>query len=147
MHYSRRSTQSHPAHSQSLISTHTTNRHRVLTAHHTMSAPSIILVGAGGYLGKPVTQELLANRSRFDRIAILTQESKRAKFAEHEASGFELVLGALDSPDSFRGTACHTLLPHKLANWVQVSILLSVCSVTTLWNSNPPSSTPPSLLA
>lgn len=69
-----------------------------------MSAPSIILVGAGGYLGKPVTQELLAHRSRFNRIAILTQDSKKAKFAEHEASGFELVIGALDSTISFKGT-------------------------------------------
>ncbi|KAH7385212.1 hypothetical protein DE146DRAFT_759474 [Phaeosphaeria sp. MPI-PUGE-AT-0046c] len=68
-----------------------------------MSAPSIILIGASGYLGKPVTQEILAHRSRFDRIAILTQESKKAKFAGHEANGFELVIGAIDSPESFQG--------------------------------------------
>lgn len=96
-----------------------------------MSAPSIILIGAGGYLGKPVTQELLANRSRFNRIAILTQESKKAKFAEHEASGFELVLGALESPDSFRGTTCDTLLHYGLANKIQASMSCYACSETT----------------
>lgn len=42
-----------------------------------MSAPSILLIGAGGYLGGPVARELLANRSRFNRIAILTEESKK----------------------------------------------------------------------
>ena len=71
-----------------------------------MSAPSILLIGAGGYLGGPVTQELLANRSRFNRIAILTEEAKKQKFVEHKAKGFELVLGAFDSPDSFQGSAC-----------------------------------------
>jgi uncharacterized protein YbjT (DUF2867 family) len=67
-----------------------------------MFAPSILLIGAGGYLGNPVTHEILANRSRFDRIAILTEESKKTKFAGHEKKGFELVLGAFDSPDSFK---------------------------------------------
>ena len=71
-----------------------------------MSAPSILLIGAGGYLGGPVSRELLANRSRFSRVAILTEESKKQKFAEHEAKGFELVLGAFDSLDSFKGSAC-----------------------------------------
>jgi uncharacterized protein YbjT (DUF2867 family) len=79
-----------------------------------MSAPSILLIGAGGYLGGPVTQELLANRSRFNRIAILTQESKKEKFTEHEAKGFELVLGAFDSPDSFKGFARGLSLRYEL---------------------------------
>ena len=79
-----------------------------------MSTPSILLIGAGGYLGGPVTRELLANRSRFNRIAILTEESKKQKFAEHEAEGFELVLGAFDSPDSFKGPACDFSMRHEL---------------------------------
>jgi uncharacterized protein YbjT (DUF2867 family) len=72
-----------------------------------MSAPSILLIGAGGYLGTPVTQEILVNRSRFNRIAVLTEESKKTKFAGHEKKGLELVLGAFDSPDSFKGSACN----------------------------------------
>jgi uncharacterized protein YbjT (DUF2867 family) len=79
-----------------------------------MSAPSILLIGAGGYLGNPVTQEILANRSRFDRIAILTEESKKTKFAGHEKKGFQLVLGAFDSPGSFKGSAYNLLTQHGL---------------------------------
>jgi N-acetyl-gamma-glutamylphosphate reductase len=79
-----------------------------------MSAPSIILIGAGGYLGGPVTVALLANRSRFNRIAILTEESKKQKFAEQEAKGFELIIGALDSSDSFKGSVRHSSMPHEL---------------------------------
>lgn len=79
-----------------------------------MSAPSILLIGASGYLGGPVTRELRANRSRFNRIAILTQDAKKQKFAEYEAKGFELVLGAIDSPDSFKGPACDFSMRHEL---------------------------------
>lgn len=68
-----------------------------------MTAPSVLIIGAGGYVGGPMTQEILANRSRFNRIAILTNESKKQKFAKHEAKGFELVLGPFDSPESFKG--------------------------------------------
>ena len=76
----------------------------ILSTHETMSAPSIIVIGAGGYLGGLVTKEILADRLRFNRIAILTNESKKQKFSEHQAKGFELVLGAFDSPESFKGS-------------------------------------------
>ena len=82
-----------------------------------MPAPSIILVGASGYVGVPVTKEVLANRSRFNRIAILTGEAKKHKFAEHEARGFELILGAFDSPDSFKGSARDFLVLRELTKY------------------------------
>lgn len=68
------------------------------------SPPSVLIIGASGYLGKPMCAEFLAQRSKFKRIAILTTEEKKAKFAKVEADGLELVLGSFTDPSSFKGS-------------------------------------------
>jgi uncharacterized protein YbjT (DUF2867 family) len=61
-------------------------------------APSILLIGASGLLGKPVVEELLAQKERFDRIGILADPSRKGKFASYESQGVDLVVGSyLDS--------------------------------------------------
>jgi short subunit dehydrogenase-like uncharacterized protein len=68
-----------------------------------MSSPSVLLIGASGYVGRLVSDEMLRNRSRFSRLAILTVETNKSKFAKVKAEGMEIVLGPFDSVDSFQG--------------------------------------------
>lgn len=74
--------------------------------------PSVLIIGAGGYLGKPMCEEFLAQKSKFKRIAILTTEERKAKFRTVEADGLELVLGSFLDPSSFRGIQVHHQLHH-----------------------------------
>lgn len=69
--------------------------------------PSVLIIGAGGYVGKPVCDEFLAQKSKFKRIAILTTEERKAKFASVAADGLELVLGSFLDPSSFKGIRSH----------------------------------------
>ncbi|KAF2804626.1 NAD(P)-binding protein [Mytilinidion resinicola] len=68
-----------------------------------MASPSVILIGASGWLGNYVSLEFLRNRSSFTRLAILTEEHKRHKFADVEAKGFELIIGSYTDAASFKG--------------------------------------------
>lgn len=68
-----------------------------------MLRPSVILVGAGGYLGRIVVAQFLAQRVQFARIAILADPSKISKFNDMQKEGIEIVSGSFYSPDSFKG--------------------------------------------
>ncbi|KAI9149946.1 NAD(P)-binding protein [Paramyrothecium foliicola] len=71
-----------------------------------MSSPSVLVLGASGFLGEYVSQELIRQRSRFSRVAILTEVSKRHKFEAVEKQGIEIVLGSFKDADSFKGQSC-----------------------------------------
>lgn len=65
-----------------------------------MSSQSVLLIGASGYIGRFVAQELLAQKSKFARVAILADPSKVDKFAEISSQGMEIVVGSFLSPRS-----------------------------------------------
>ena len=67
------------------------------------SGPSILLVGASGYIGRPLAQEFIRQKDKFSRLAILTEESKKDKFSEVVAQGFEHVYGSFHDVESFKG--------------------------------------------
>lgn len=69
-----------------------------------MSKPSILLLGASGYLGVPMVAEFLNQRSKFDRLAILTDSTRVHKFEDAVSKGVELVVGSYFDASSFKGT-------------------------------------------
>ncbi|KAM3072514.1 hypothetical protein ACMFMG_009312 [Clarireedia jacksonii] len=68
-----------------------------------MSSQSVLLIGASGFLGRYMTQEFLAQKSKFARVAILADPSKVDKFAEVSQQGMEIVVGSFLEPSSFNG--------------------------------------------
>lgn len=67
-------------------------------------APSILLIGAGGAIGTPLVQEFIRQKLSFFRIAILASDaSKKAKFAEAEAAGIEVIVGSYLDVSSYKG--------------------------------------------
>ncbi|RFU25232.1 hypothetical protein B7463_g11094, partial [Scytalidium lignicola] len=82
-----------------------------------MSSQSVLLIGAGGYLGRVVVKEFLNQKSKFARVAILVDPSKVNKFAEEAKSGMEVVIGSFLEPGSFKGfnTVISMLGNHAMA--------------------------------
>jgi uncharacterized protein YbjT (DUF2867 family) len=68
-----------------------------------MPSQSVLLIGAGGYIGRTVSQEFLSQKPKFARIAILADASKVEKFAEISKEGMEVVVGSFFEPSSFKG--------------------------------------------
>jgi hypothetical protein len=68
-----------------------------------MSSQSVLLIGASGYIGRIVAQEFLSQKTKFARVAILTDASKVDKFAEISSQGMEIVVGSFLEPSSFKG--------------------------------------------
>jgi nucleoside-diphosphate-sugar epimerase len=57
-------------------------------------APSVLVIGASGSVGQPLVKEFQHQRSRFRRVAILSELSKAHKFSAAHNNGIELVLGS-----------------------------------------------------
>ncbi|KAJ6449797.1 hypothetical protein C8R45DRAFT_123869 [Mycena sanguinolenta] len=57
-------------------------------------APSVLVIGASGSVGEPLVKEFQRQRSRFGRVAILSEPSKAHKFSAAQNNGIELVLGS-----------------------------------------------------
>ena len=68
-----------------------------------MSSQSVLLIGAGGYIDRVISQEFLTQKSKFARVAILADASKVDKFAEISKKGIEIVVGSFLEPNSFKG--------------------------------------------
>jgi uncharacterized protein YbjT (DUF2867 family) len=68
-----------------------------------MPSPSVLLIGAGGYIGRAVSKEFLSQKSKLARVAILADVSKVEKFAEISKEGMEVVVGSFFEPSSFKG--------------------------------------------
>jgi uncharacterized protein YbjT (DUF2867 family) len=66
-------------------------------------APSIIILGASGNVGPFIIAELLNQRSKFNRIAILAAPEKVDKFADAKSKGVEIVVGSFLDSVSFTG--------------------------------------------
>jgi hypothetical protein len=56
--------------------------------------PSVLLIGAGGAFGIPVTQEFIRQKSKFSRTAILSAPEKVGKFAHLNGQSIEVVAGS-----------------------------------------------------
>ncbi|KAJ7302721.1 hypothetical protein DFH08DRAFT_927703 [Mycena albidolilacea] len=57
-------------------------------------APSVIIIGASGALGRPLVEEFQRQRARFGSVAILSDPAKAHKFSEVQKSGIEVVIGS-----------------------------------------------------
>ncbi|KAJ6512544.1 hypothetical protein C8R45DRAFT_890274 [Mycena sanguinolenta] len=59
-----------------------------------MTAPSILIIGASGALGRPLVEEFQRQRARFSRVAILSDPAKVHKFNEVQKNGIEVISGS-----------------------------------------------------
>ncbi|KAJ7111846.1 hypothetical protein C8R44DRAFT_632522 [Mycena epipterygia] len=57
-------------------------------------APSVLIIGASGSLGRPLVEEFQRQKSRFGRIAILSDPAKAHRFTEVQKNGIEVILGS-----------------------------------------------------
>ncbi|KAJ7111849.1 hypothetical protein C8R44DRAFT_254102 [Mycena epipterygia] len=57
-------------------------------------APSVLIIGASGALGRPLVEEFQRHKSRFGRIAILSDPAKAHRFTEVQKHGIEVILGS-----------------------------------------------------
>ncbi|KAJ7662946.1 hypothetical protein B0H17DRAFT_991578 [Mycena rosella] len=66
-------------------------------------APSVLIIGASGSLGRPLVAEFQKHKSRFARVAILSDPAKAHKFADMQKNGIEVVLGSFLDFKSYQG--------------------------------------------
>ncbi|KAJ6582861.1 hypothetical protein DFH09DRAFT_1029235 [Mycena vulgaris] len=66
-------------------------------------APSVLIIGASGSLGRPLVAEFQKQKSRFARVAILSDPAKAHKFADAQKNGIEVVLGSFLDSKSYEG--------------------------------------------
>ncbi|KAK7028630.1 NAD(P)-binding protein [Favolaschia claudopus] len=66
-------------------------------------APSVLVIGASGTVGRPLMQEFLAQKNDFNRVAVLADPAKTARFAEIQAQGIEAVVGSFLESSSYKG--------------------------------------------
>ncbi|KAJ7887027.1 hypothetical protein B0H14DRAFT_2337976 [Mycena olivaceomarginata] len=57
-------------------------------------APSVIIIGASGALGRPLVEEFQRQRAHFGSVAILSDPAKAHKFSEVQKGGIEVVIGS-----------------------------------------------------
>ncbi|KAJ6523988.1 hypothetical protein B0H19DRAFT_972382 [Mycena capillaripes] len=65
--------------------------------------PSVIVVGASGSVGRPLMAEFLAQKSKFGRVAVLSDPAKVSRFAEIQGQGIEVVAGSLLEAKCYEG--------------------------------------------
>ncbi|KAF7369782.1 NAD(P)-binding protein [Mycena venus] len=65
--------------------------------------PSVIVVGASGSVGRPLMLEFLAQKSKFGRVAVLSDPAKTARFDDIQAKGIEIVAGSFLETKSYKG--------------------------------------------
>jgi uncharacterized protein YbjT (DUF2867 family) len=66
-------------------------------------APSVLIIGASGTVGRPLLQEFLKNKSNFGRIAVLADPTKVSRFTEVQSEGVEVVVGSFLEANSYKG--------------------------------------------
>ncbi|KAJ7167071.1 hypothetical protein C8R46DRAFT_899464 [Mycena filopes] len=66
-------------------------------------APSVIVIGASGAVGRPLMEEFIAQKFQFGRVAVLSDPSKVARFDEIKAKGIEVVAGSFLEAKSYEG--------------------------------------------
>jgi uncharacterized protein YbjT (DUF2867 family) len=66
-------------------------------------APSVLIIGASGVVGRPLVQEFLKNKSSFASIAVLSDPTKVSRFTEVQSQGVKLVIGSFLETSSYKG--------------------------------------------
>ncbi|KAJ6560953.1 hypothetical protein B0H10DRAFT_1966757 [Mycena sp. CBHHK59/15] len=66
-------------------------------------APSVLIIGASGSLGRPLVEEFQRQKSRFNRVAILSDPDKAYKFADVNKNEIEVVMGSFLDSNSYKG--------------------------------------------
>ncbi|KAJ7760311.1 hypothetical protein DFH07DRAFT_884076, partial [Mycena maculata] len=66
-------------------------------------APSVIIVGASGTVGRPLVQEFLKNKTGFRRIAVLADPTKVSRFTDAQSQGVEVVVGSFLEANCYKG--------------------------------------------
>jgi uncharacterized protein YbjT (DUF2867 family) len=84
-------------------------------------APSVIVIGASGAVGRPLMAEFLTQKSNFGRIAVLSDPAKVARFSEIQDKGIEIVAGSFLEAKSYAGERIHYTLKDYIINPVQAS--------------------------
>jgi hypothetical protein len=67
---------------------------------------SVLLIGASGVLGKPLVEEFIRQKSKFEKIGILSDPTKLPKFDDVKRKGVEIISGSYLDPNSYRGIPC-----------------------------------------
>jgi uncharacterized protein YbjT (DUF2867 family) len=69
-------------------------------------APNILIIGATGAIGKPITTQIIAAKSNFGRLAILTSPNtianKPSEIDALKAQGVEIFVGDLGSEEDVK---------------------------------------------
>ncbi|KAJ7214078.1 hypothetical protein GGX14DRAFT_444946 [Mycena pura] len=66
-------------------------------------APSVLIIGASGTVGRPLVDEFLKHKSKFARIAALADPTKVSRFADTLIKGVEVVVGSFLDSSSYNG--------------------------------------------
>ncbi|KAJ7617606.1 hypothetical protein DFH06DRAFT_1145043 [Mycena polygramma] len=66
-------------------------------------APAVLIIGASGLIGRPLVQEVLKNKTKFARIAVLADPAKVSRFTEVKAQGVEVIVGSFLEAASYKG--------------------------------------------
>ncbi|KAJ7760247.1 hypothetical protein DFH07DRAFT_884056, partial [Mycena maculata] len=66
-------------------------------------APSVIIIGASGTVGRPLVQEFLKNKIAFGRIAVLADPTKVSRFTDVQSQGVEVVVSSFLEANSYKG--------------------------------------------
>src|ERR1700761_3621210 len=66
-------------------------------------APSVLVIGAGGFMGAPTIEELLSKKEKFERIGILADSSRSHKFESLKSRGVEVIVGSYLDTTKYQG--------------------------------------------
>jgi uncharacterized protein YbjT (DUF2867 family) len=68
-----------------------------------MMAPSVLVIGASGTMGKPTVEELLSKKDKFAKIGILADPNRASKFDHLKSRGVEVVTGSYLEAKNYTG--------------------------------------------
>ena len=66
-------------------------------------APSVLIIGASGAYGRPLTEEFIAQLAKLEKVGILADPSKTEKFDAVKARGIRVVAGSFLDPTAYAG--------------------------------------------
>jgi hypothetical protein len=79
-------------------------------------APSVLLIGASGALGRPLVEEFQKQRARFNRVAILADLARAHKFSEVQKNGIEVISGSFLDFKVYQGVSLPFFTGKKAAH-------------------------------
>lgn len=81
-----------------------------------MAKENLLIIGATGWIGTYITQEIINAKEHFNRIAIFTSastlETKAALFEGFKKDGVEIIVGDVSKVEDIKGALEGMLLSH-----------------------------------